>query len=304
MISKGDFSAGLRDLSFEYASRTDVPYIFRPSINTVVRRVVLTMAAFLMMRVADRTNHPFVRLLSRVTLASAFLMCMGQFKRAPLFYFVIWYVLQKHCYVELKKFTRVIVIGVVAATLMVGLTASYQKEGNRDLGKAFLSFGWRLLVGEAIGEFLALEHHGTTFEYRGMEIPARYAQKVAGQDVMTFSEYWKYEVGGGRGYMAVGVMSEIFISVGPAVSFPAFIALAMFLASIDRRMMRWNSNDHRPYIAGIIAIFAFAAVKGALSQAFTGGGLPLILLYVGTLATCREVPSTQSIGPLAQRRPM
>jgi hypothetical protein len=170
--------------------------------------------------------------------------------------------------------------------------------------QAVLSLFWRLFVGEAIGEFLAIEHHGTTFDYRGFEPFGTYFQKVMGQDVITFSEYWKAEVGGKRGYMAVGVMSEIFISVGPLGAIPLFMLTGMSLVGVDRILMRLNSDDHRPFIAGLIVVFAFASVKGSLSQFFTGGGLVLLLLYFGTLAVCREIPPISRRPPqaLGQRR--
>lgn len=288
LLSTGSV-ASLRDLSFEYASNTNVPYIFLPSINANVRRILLPVAAFLLMRSAQRTNHPFVRFMSHLTLFVAVTMTVGQFKRAPLCYIALWYVLQKHAYAKITRLGRILLVAVLLIGIMIGITSAYQQGQEVSLTRAVLSLFWRLFVGEAIGEFLAIEHHGTTFDYRGFELFEVYLQKVMGQDVMTFSEYWKAEVGGKRGYMAVGVMSEIFISVGPYGAVPLFVLTGMLLVAADRFLMRFNSHDHRPFIAGLIVVFAFASVKGALSQFFTGGGLILLALYIGTVVTCREI---------------
>ena len=273
-----------------------MPYIFLPSINANVRRILLPVAAFLLMRSADRTNSRGIRILSQVTLAVAVIMTVGQFKRAPLCYIALWYVLQRHAYSELTRLGRLIIVALLLIAIMIGITGTYQQTEDFSMTRAVLSLFWRLFVGEAVGEFLAIEHHGTTYDYRGFEIFEVYLQKVMGQDVMTFSEYWKAEVGGKRGYMAVGVMSEIFISVGPWGSIPLFVLTGMFLAAADRLLMRLNSDDHRPFVAGFIVIFSFAAVKGSLSQFFTGGGLVLGTLYIGTLLACREVRPWAVVG--------
>lgn len=306
LLSTGSMSS-LRDLSFEYASRTNVPYVFLPSINANVRRILLPVAAFLLMRSAARMDSKFISFMAKLTLFVAVMMTVGQFKRAPLCYVALWYVLQKNAYASIARLGRIALVGAVLIVIMIGITSAYQQGHEISITQAVLSLFWRLFVGEAIGEFLALEHHGTTFEYRGFEIFELYFQKVCGQDVMTFSEYWKAEVGGKRGYMAVGVMSEIFISVGPLGAIPMFLLTGMGLVGIDRILMRFNSDDHRPFIAGFIVVFAFASVKGSLSQFFTGGGLVLLLLYLGTVAMCREVggpPMVRSrgrLGPLPGR---
>ena len=216
-------------------------------------------------------------------------MIVGQFKRAPLCYIVLWYVLQKHAFADLKVLGKIFIVSGILIVIMIGITGTYQQTDEFSLMKAVLSLFWRLFVGEAIGEFLALEHHGPTYEYRGFEIFETYFQKVLGEDVMTFSEYWKAEVGGKRGYNAVGIMSEIFISVGPLGSVPLFVLTGMSLAGIDRILMKYNTDDHRPFIAGLIVVFSFASVKGGLSQLFTGGGLILLTLYFGTIFVCRQI---------------
>lgn len=296
LLSTGSVDS-LRDLSFEYASNTNVPYIFLPSINANVRRILLPVAAFLLMRSAARTDSRFVKFMASLTLFVAVTMTVGQFKRAPLCYIALWFVLQKHAYENLSRLGRILLVALLLIAIMVGITGAYQQGNELSLTRAVLSLFWRLFVGEAIGEFLAIEHHGTTFDYRGSEMFELYFQKVLGQDVMTFSEYWKAEVGGKRGYMAVGVMSEIFISVGPSGAIPLFILTGMLLVGADRILMRFNSDDHRPFIAGLIVVFAFASVKGSLSQLFTGGGLVLIVLYCGTLAACRQVPAISVLRP-------
>ena len=303
LLSTGSTSS-LRDLSFEYASRTNVPYFFLPSINANVRRILLPVAAFLLMRSAARTDSRFVNFMAKLTLFVAVTMTVGQFKRAPLCYIALWYVLQKHAYDSLARLGRIFVLAAVLIVIMIGITSAYQHGNDASLTQAVLSLFWRLFVGEAIGEFLAIEHHGTTFDYRGFEVFSVYLQKVAGQDVMTFSEYWKAEVGGKRGYMAVGVMSEIFISVGPWGAIPLFIMTGVGLVGADRLLMRFNSDDHRPFIAGFIVVFAFASVKGSLSQFFTGGGLVLSLLYFGTLFVCREIPGPPALGSRGRINPI
>jgi hypothetical protein len=280
----------LRDLSFEYATRKDVPYIFLPSINANVRRILLPVAAFLLGRSATHSDNKFVKILYRITLVLAITVIVGQFKRAPLCYIVLWCVLQRHAFADIRRLGRIMVVSAVLIIIMIGITGTYQQGDEFDLMKAVLSLFWRLFVGEAIGEFLALEHHGITYDYRGLEIFQTYFQKVIGADIMTFSEYWKAEVGGKRGYMAVGVITEIFISVGPMAATVLWALTGMCLVGFDRLLMRYNSDDHRPFIAGLIVVFAFSSVKGGLSQFFTGGGLVLLVLYFGTVFVCRQVP--------------
>ena len=106
--------------------------------------------------------------------------------------------------------------------------------------------------------------------------------------------------------MAVGIMSEIFISVGPMAAIPLWIMTGMSLVGIDRLLMRYNSDDHRPFIAGLIVVFAFSSVKGGLSQLFTGGGLVLMTLYFGTIFVCRQIAPPYMVnrqGMLPRRSP-
>ena len=112
------------------------------------------------MRSAQKTDSRFVKVLANFTLILAITVIVGQFKRAPLCYIVLWYVLQKNAFAELKVLGKIFLVSAILIIIMIGITGTYQQGDEFSLMKAVLSLFWRLFVGEAIGEFLALEHHG------------------------------------------------------------------------------------------------------------------------------------------------
>ena len=134
----------------------------------------------------------------------------------------------------------------------------------------------RLMVVEAIGEFLAVEHFGTTFDYLGFDIGQRYLDKLLGHDVQTFSEYWKIATGGSRGFTSIGIMSELFASFS-YLALIFYLLIGYLIRLIDLYMYRFRDSDYRPFIAGLMCVVSFVAVKGLFSQLFTGGILALLL---------------------------
>jgi len=286
-LASGGSGAGLRDLAFEYGSRTDVPYLFLPSINANVIRIGLPAASFMLLSCAQGTTNSRARLIGRAGYIISMILVFGTFKRTPLLYFILWNTLYHQLYTGLRSVGKMILIGVLIFVSLTAITAMYGGDLNQ-WQHSVKNILWRFLVGEAIGEFVAVEHFGTTFDYLGAEIPWSYAQKVMGQDVLTFSEYWKIESGGTRGYTSIGIMSELAISLGPMWSVAPFVLWGWIMAFCDRIAMTMNQPDRRPFMAGMVVIVSFMSVKGFFSQMFAGGAICLFLLTIVIIFNCRQ----------------
>ena len=297
VIANHSLAETLRDTSFEYASRTDVPYLFLPSINGNVCRIVLPYASFMLMAYALHNKQRMTQIFGSLAFLFSLAICLGQFKRAPLCYLVLWYVFQRFYSGEIKYVARLFVVFVLLLVIMTAITSTYNTSGDTDWARATTNLLWRFFVGEAVGEYVAIEHFGTTFDYLGLDIAWRYGQKVMGMDVMTFSEYWKQASGGFRGYTSVGIMTELFISFGPALAVISFLLVGMGVAQLDKFSLSIDSKYTRPFIAGLVVVVAFASVKGGLSQLFTGGGIVLLALYWATILYARIPQSQRRLNP-------
>jgi hypothetical protein len=301
-LASGGSGFDLRDIAFEYGSNTDVPYIFLPSINGNFIRIGMPIATFMLLTVA-RTHHNRRALwLGRLGYVMSLILIVGTFKRTPLLYFVLWNTLYYQLFAGLKSVGRLIVACLLIFACLTTITAFYGDDIS-DWQVIVKNLLWRGLIGEAIGEFVAVEHFGTTYDYLGNDIPLSYFQKVMGYDVMTFSEWWKIESGGSRGYTSIGIMAEIAISVGPIWSMIPFLMWGWLIALLDRITMSMDTGDRRPFLAGLVVVIAFISVKGFFSQLFAGGALFLLLLSILVVWNTRQRRTTRMVwsqnGPLA-----
>ena len=152
----------------------------------------------------------------------------------------------------------------------------------QEFAAAFLDLLYRVLIGESIGEYLALSHFGETFQIDPWLIYPSYLMKVLGFDSITFSELWKQLVGGSRGYTSV-VFLEMYISFGCLLA--SYCAYGFFVSVLDSSFVNFSGTQFRPVISILITTLAFASVKGLFSQFFTGGALTcLVLFYIQSRA--------------------
>jgi hypothetical protein len=177
---------------------------------------------------------------------------------------------------DLKALAKIFLFVLFTIIVLVLITALYS---DKDAHTIILNILARFAVGEAIGEFLAIEHFGTTFEYMNFDILTLYIQKVMGMDVMTFSEIWKIWTGGTRGYTSIGVIAEFIVSFG-YLSIIYFVFFTASLIQLDI-FFKANSNSfNRPIIAGLITVISYMMVKGFFAQLFTGGVIVLMFTYI------------------------
>ena len=159
---------------------------------------------------------------------------------------------------------------------MIFITALYT---DKDMHTILLNLLSRFAIGEAIGEFLAIEHFGTTFDYMYFDIFTVYFQKILGMNVMTFSELWKILTGGTRGYTSIGVVAEFIVSFG-YLSILYFILFSAVIIKLDIFFKENSSSFYRPIISGLITVISFMSVKGFFAQLFTGGTVVLLFIYL------------------------
>ncbi len=270
-------NANLRDLAFYYGSNKDVPYIFLPSINSQFYRILLPLSSlFLWFYYCRFNNKKSIKTILYFTVACSVILNAGTFKRTPILYLLTWFFLYFYMYKKnVKLISTALKIFLIIFITLTFITLFYSES---SIGVAVINLFARLSVGEAIGEFLAIEHFGNSFDYLYFDIPLAYLKKILGMNVMTFSEYWKVLSGGTRGYTSIGVIAELIISFG-YMSIPFFFLFTFFIIKLDIFFKRYSNSFYRPVISGAMTIIAFMMIKGFFSQLFTGGGITLLLIY-------------------------
>ncbi len=280
VLLKHGFSndAVLRDVAFSYSHNHNIPYIFLPSINSQFYRILIPVSFFLLLYYYENYETSFnTKILLIFTLITVVALNFGTFKRTPILYLSTWFILYKYMYIDdLKSLLKIVNFVLITVVVLIFITALYT---DKDMQSILLNLLARFAVGEAIGEFLAIEHFGTTFDYMYFDIFTVYFQKILGMDVMTFSELWKILTGGTRGYTSIGVIAEFIVSFG-YLSIVYFILFSATLIKIDT-LFKQNSNSfYRPIIAGLITVISFMSVKGFFAQLFTGGTVVLLFVYL------------------------
>lgn len=267
----------LRDIAFHYGSNVSVPWLFLPSINSQAYRIAIpfTFVFLLYLRsVDDRFRMGVYKYLFYISGTMAFVLSFGTFKRTPMLYLLTWLFVFKYGYTKIKV-SKLIGYWILLFSLLLLITTFY----SEDSSSAFRNMLSRFLVGEAIGEYLALTHFGSSFDYQYFRIPFDYVQKIFGLDVITFSERWKIMVGGSRGYTSIGVVAEVFVSIGWWSSI-VFFPMTILIIKIDSIFRKYRSTEYWPAISGMIVVCSFMAVKGFFAQLFTGGVVTLVLIIV------------------------
>jgi len=280
VLLKHGFSSDfvLRDLAFSYGHNHNIPYIFLPSINSQFYRILLPVSFFTLLYYYQNYKTSYsTKVLLIFTLVMVIALNFGTFKRTPILYLSTWFILYLYMYIDdLKALAKIFLFVIFTIIVLVLITALYS---DKDAHTIILNILARFAVGEAIGEFLAIEHFGTTFEYMNFDILTLYMQKVMGMDVQTFSEIWKIWTGGTRGYTSIGVIAEFIVSFG-YLSIIYFVFFTASLIQLDI-FFKANSNSfNRPIIAGLITVISYMMVKGFFAQLFTGGVIVLIFTYV------------------------
>ncbi len=280
VLLKHGFSndAVLRDVAFSYSHNHNIPYIFLPSINSQFYRILIPVSFFLLLYYYENYETSFnTKILLIFTLITVVALNFGTFKRTPILYLSTWFILYKYMYIDdLKSLLKIVNFVLITVVVLIFITALYT---DKDMQSILLNLLARFAVGEAIGEFLAIEHFGTTFDYMYFDIFTVYFRKILGMDVMTFSELWKILTGGTRGYTSIGVIAEFIVSFG-YLSIVYFILFSATLIKIDT-LFKQNSNSfYRPIIAGLITVISFMSVKGFFAQLFTGGTVVLLFVYL------------------------
>lgn len=273
----------LRDLAYNYGCKDiEIPYIFRPSITSLFYRILLPLSG-MMFFILSKQNYrrQLTFFLSAVFLFFSLVFLFGTMKRTPILFFATW------CFVALlltnpsqikRKFfiyTGGVVVFLCLSTTMYGTS----------LDELFRRLFRRVFIVEGLKEFLCLEHYGTTFSYLGFDIPTRYLHKILGEDILTFSQVWKKQLGGVRGWSSIGIMAEFFASFGFVIASIAYALWGYFLMKMDTVSAACRNNLlYLPFLSCLITIIAFSSTKGTLPQLFTGGGGLLLILILCLVA--------------------
>lgn len=266
----------LRDVAFYYGSSTSAPWIFLPSINSQFYRIAMPFVFFFLLYVVKLSPKKPKTTIYILLIISGLLMVVlnfGTFKRTPILYLLVWLFVFFNGYQKIKIGKSFRYIGVIFGLLIL-ITMYYSHNTSSVLSNLMARF----LIGEAIGEFLAVEHFGSTFDYMIFDIPYKYLQKVAGQDVMTFSQEWKIRVGGSRGYTSIGIVAELYASFG-WWSVLLFAPFTLLILKLDKAFKIYRNTAYWPVLSGVIVVLSFMMIKGFFAQLFTGGVITLSLIY-------------------------
>ena len=177
---------------------------------------------------------------------------------------------------------------VVVFGLLVAITSFY---GDRELGDVLVSVFSRVFLIEGMYEYAALNLVGEDIDYFGASIISNYFFKILQYDVMTLSEYWKLVISrdGARGYASIGVMGELYTSYGVIPLILGAAAFGVIVCRIDLMLSRLG-REMLPFVAGLMTVIAFSAIKGIVSQTFSGGAVViLITLYAYRFYAVRAV---------------
>jgi hypothetical protein len=280
----------LRDVAFSYSHKHNMPYIFLPSINSQFYRILIPVSFFLILHYYKTVNSDkrdiYIKTLLIFTLFITIALNFGTFKRTPILYLSTWFILYLYMYIDdIRALRNIFIFVIVTILVLVFITSLYS---DKDLGTITSNLLARFAVGEAIGEFLAVEHFGNSFDYMYFDIFTVYFKKVLGFDVMTFSELWKIMTGGTRGYTSIGVIAEFIVSFGYA-SIIYFILYTALIVKLDIFFKKNSNSFYRPIIAGIITVISFMMVKGFFAQLFTGGVVVLSLVYLSILLYTKDL---------------
>ncbi len=280
VLLKSGFSndAILRDVAFSYSHNHNIPYIFLPSINSQFYRILIPVSFFLLLYYTQNYKTTYsTKILLFFTLIIVIALNFGTFKRTPTLYLSTWFILYKYMYIDdLKTLFKIVNFVLITVIILIFITSLYS---DKDMHTILLNLLARFAVGEAIGEFLAIEHFGTTFDYMYFDIFTVYFQKILGMDVMTFSELWKILTGGTRGYTSIGVIAEFIVSFG-YLSILYFVLFSAVIIKLDIFFKKNSNSFYRPIIAGLITVISFMSVKGFFAQLFTGGTVVLLFVYI------------------------
>jgi hypothetical protein len=279
VLIKQGFSADaiLRDVAFSYSHKHNMPYIFLPSINSQFYRILIPVSFFLILHYYynNRTDYG-LKLFLIFALIVTIALNFGTFKRTPILYLSTWFILYQYMYLDdVKSLLKILYFVSITIFILIFITTLYT---DKDLQIILSNLLARFAVGEAIGEFLAVEHFGTTFDYMYLDIFSVYFQKIMGMDVMTFSELWKILTGGTRGYTSIGVIGEFIVSFG-YISILYFIIFTALIIKLDTLFKKNSKTFYRPIIAGLITVISFMMIKGFFAQLFTGGVVVLSFVY-------------------------
>lgn len=284
--SRGD--SRLRDIAYAYGSNRNAPWIFLPSIHSQFYRILLPLSALSLLgawRFGGR--KPWVFACAVAALAASFGMSCGTLKRTPLIYLFFWI----GCWWCLQRpFTRRMALRValslaLLAAAMVAITSGYGERQQKLTSDAVWgNLVSRVVYGESVSDYLAVQHHPGTFPHRGIGLFSPYVAKMMGQkNARSFSQTWKmdYTKGTGRGFDAVGAFTEWFVAFGWTAAALVSLLFGATLAWIDCRLLRRGiADDERPFIAGLVSVVASMSVKGMLAQFFTGGACVILAAYL------------------------
>lgn len=276
----------LRDTAFSFATNASVPYPFLPQVYGVVHQVLLPSAGLMLLASSQASGNRKVHRWAVASLLFAAMLNMGTFKRAQFLFFGA--MLFVFYFAKRRPKVRSAMYILAGATFVVGMTAAY--SGFTDFDKAAQDALNRTLVTEAIVEYTAINHYGTTFEHLGAELPLTHVAKVMGGDVATFSETWKEQSAGSdsRGFSSVGIVGESWVVGGWAGVGLIGIVLGLGLAIVDRSLIETSSIFRRPYEAALVMTIAFMATKGVMSQLFSGGLIALVLCWALVMSRIRS----------------
>ena len=272
-------NSSLRVLAYAYGSRTDLPYIFLPSIHSQFYRYLLPFLTFLICLIVIKkkiyTPLSLVFVLLFVLLTAA--MIIGTFKRTPLLIIGLWIFVFFSGYNKQRLLLPVIATALLIVLAILAMTSFYSVQW--EITEAINKLAPRFITGEAKGEFLALEHYGSTFNYEGVRLATDYLQKILGSDVQTFSERWKITTGGTRGRTSVGIMAELYISLS-WFSVIFYVILGLVIVRLDKIFEYNFAGYNRVLLSGLIVSTSFISIKGLLSQFFVGGILTFLCLIM------------------------
>ncbi|KAF1077384.1 hypothetical protein MKHDV_00448 [Halodesulfovibrio sp. MK-HDV] len=230
----------LRDLAFSYGSKTiEIPYFFRPSITSLFYRAMLPLSGMMFFILGKKNYRPKLTYsLSVILFLFSFIFLAGTMKRTPVLFFATW------CFITLllsnsSKIKRKFFVysGLTVLFLCLSTTAY-----NTSIDVLFEKLFRRIFIVEGLKEFLCIEHYGTTFDYLGLDIPMRYIHKIFGEDVLTFSQVWKKQLGGSRGWSSIGIMAEFFASFGFSVASIAYVLWGALLMKLDVVSSEYRTN--------------------------------------------------------------
>jgi hypothetical protein len=176
------------------------------------------------------------------------------------------------------------------------------------LHSTVLTLARRVLMGESLEKYYAVENWGRLYPYAGPKYIVRYLHSLAGAPQESLGEYWYNQLRPDQKNLGLSTSQDIFLEMfmffGPAAAYITAFLVGFLLMWIDSRKPALCTPYTLPFYIGFLLLIAMMATRGVLSVFFAGGGAAQLLMALGAaLAMSERNPLGKLYAAIIRRLP-